>query len=155
MRECDGDASVAGAGEASTERAMDSMSLERERGITIQAKYTSMPWRGHTVNAVDTPGHADFGGEVERVLGMVDGAILLVDAAEGPLAQTKFVVAKALARGLRPILLLNKVDRDSVTEESCGTRPLQPPLLSPRSPTPRLRRGHRRCVRPLCRAGRV
>jgi GTP-binding protein len=120
MRECDGDASHAGGGEASSERAMDSLSLERERGITIQAKYTSMPWRGRTLNAVDTPGHADFGGEVERVLGMVDGAVLLVDAAEGPLAQTKFVVAKAVARGLRPILVLNKVDRDSVTEERCS-----------------------------------
>lgn len=120
MRECDGDAAVAGAGEASTERALDSMTLERERGITIAAKYTSMPWRGHTLNAVDTPGHADFGGEVERVLGMVDGAVLLVDASEGPLAQTKFVVAKALARGLRPILLLNKVDRSAVTEARCA-----------------------------------
>jgi GTP-binding protein len=120
MRECDGDASHAGGGEASSERAMDSLSLERERGITIQAKYTSMPWRGRTLNAVDTPGHADFGGEVERVLGMVDGAVLLVDASEGPLAQTKFVVAKAVARGLRPILVLNKVDRDAVTEERCS-----------------------------------
>ena len=120
MRECDGDDSMAGAGDAPTERALDSGALERERGITIMAKYTSMAWRGHTLNAVDTPGHADFGGEVERVLGMVDGALLLVDAVEGPLAQTKYVVSKALRQGLRPIVVLNKVDRDSVTEQRCG-----------------------------------
>jgi GTP-binding protein len=120
MRECDGDASVSGAGDSPTERALDSGALERERGITILAKTTSMAWKGHTLNAVDTPGHADFGGEVERVLGMVDGALLLVDAVEGPLAQTKYVVSKALRQGLRPILVLNKVDRDSVTEQRCG-----------------------------------
>ncbi|CAM6121657.1 unnamed protein product [Calypogeia fissa] len=104
----------------SRERAMDSISLERERGITIASKYTSMSYGGLELNMVDTPGHADFGGEVERVVGMVDGAVLVVDAGEGPLAQTKFVVAKALSRGIRPILLLNKVDRPSVTEERCG-----------------------------------
>ncbi|MCO5571830.1 hypothetical protein L7F22_025578 [Adiantum nelumboides] len=102
------------------ERTMDSISLERERGITIASKYTSMSWGGVDLNVVDTPGHADFGGEVERVIGMVEGAILVVDAGEGPLAQTKFVVAKALKLGLRPILLLNKVDRPTVTAERCG-----------------------------------
>ncbi|KAL2328146.1 hypothetical protein Fmac_021573 [Flemingia macrophylla] len=101
------------------ERAMDSISLERERGITIASKVTSISWKENELNMVDTPGHADFGGEVERVVGMVEGAILVVDAGEGPLAQTKFVLAKALKFGLRPILLLNKVDRPSVTEETC------------------------------------
>ncbi|RDX68344.1 typA [Mucuna pruriens] len=101
------------------ERAMDSITLERERGITIASKVTSVSWRENELNMVDTPGHADFGGEVERVVGMVEGAILVVDAGEGPLAQTKFVLAKALKYGLRPILLLNKVDRPSVTEETC------------------------------------
>jgi GTP-binding protein len=93
------------------ERAMDSNDLERERGITILAKCTSVEWKGVRINIVDTPGHADFGGEVERILNMVDGAIVLVDAAEGALPQTKFVVGKALARGIRPIVVVNKVDR--------------------------------------------
>ena len=93
------------------ERAMDSNDLERERGITILAKVTSIEWGETRVNIVDTPGHADFGGEVERILGMVDGALVLVDAAEGPLPQTKFVVSKALKLGLRPIVVINKVDR--------------------------------------------
>lgn len=93
------------------ERAMDSGELERERGITILAKCTSVVWRNTKINIVDTPGHADFGGEVERILSMVDGAVLLVDAAEGPLPQTKFVVSKALELGLRPIVIINKVDR--------------------------------------------
>jgi len=93
------------------ERAMDSNDLERERGITILAKATSVVWHGTRINIVDTPGHADFGGEVERILNMVDGAIVLVDAAEGPLPQTKFVVSKALKMGLRPIVAINKVDR--------------------------------------------
>jgi GTP-binding protein len=93
------------------ERAMDSNDLERERGITILAKATSVVWRDTRINIVDTPGHADFGGEVERILNMVDGAIVLVDAAEGPLPQTKFVVSKALKMGLRPIVAINKVDR--------------------------------------------
>ncbi|KAL5130938.1 GTP-binding protein TypA/BipA [Glycine soja] len=101
------------------ERAMDSISLERERGITISSKVTSVSWKENELNMVDTPGHADFGGEVERVVGMVEGAILVVDAGEGPLAQTKFVLAKALKYGLRPILLLNKVDRPAVSEETC------------------------------------
>ncbi|TCP63436.1 GTP-binding protein [Rhodovulum bhavnagarense] len=93
------------------ERAMDSNDLERERGITILAKATSVEWDGHRVNIVDTPGHADFGGEVERILSMVDGVVLLVDAAEGPMPQTKFVTSKALALGLRPIVVVNKVDK--------------------------------------------
>jgi GTP-binding protein len=93
------------------ERALDSNDLERERGITILAKVTSIPWRDVRINIVDTPGHADFGGEVERILNMVDGALLLVDAAEGPLPQTKFVVSKALKVGLKPIVVINKVDR--------------------------------------------
>lgn len=93
------------------ERVMDSNALEKERGITILAKCTSVTWNDMRLNIVDTPGHADFGGEVERVLSMVDGALLLVDAAEGPMPQTKFVLSKALALGLRPILVINKVDR--------------------------------------------
>ena len=93
------------------ERALDSNDLERERGITILSKVTSLAWEDVRINIVDTPGHADFGGEVERILNMVDGAIVLVDAAEGPLPQTKFVVSKALKVGLRPIVAINKVDR--------------------------------------------
>jgi GTP-binding protein len=93
------------------ERALDSNDLERERGITILAKCTSLPWKDTRINIVDTPGHADFGGEVERILNMVDGALVLVDAAEGPLPQTKFVVSKALKVGLKPIVVINKVDR--------------------------------------------
>ncbi len=93
------------------ERAMDSNDLERERGITILAKVTSILWHDTRINIVDTPGHADFGGEVERILNMVDGVLVLVDAAEGPLPQTKFVVSKALKVGLKPIVVINKVDR--------------------------------------------
>ena len=93
------------------ERVMDSNDLEKERGITIMAKATSIAWRETRINIVDTPGHADFGGEVERILSMVDGAIVLVDAAEGPMPQTKFVVGKALKIGLKPIVAVNKVDK--------------------------------------------
>ena len=93
------------------ERAMDSNDLERERGITILAKCTSVVWKDTRINIVDTPGHADFGGEVERVLSMVDGVLLLVDAAEGPMPQTKFVLGKALRLGLRPVVVINKIDR--------------------------------------------
>ncbi|WP_439817511.1 translational GTPase TypA [Zavarzinia sp. CC-PAN008] len=93
------------------ERVMDSNALERERGITILAKCTSVQWGDTRINIVDTPGHADFGGEVERILSMVDGVVLLVDAAEGPLPQTKFVLSKALALGMKPIVVINKVDR--------------------------------------------
>ena len=94
-----------------SERVMDSNDLERERGITILAKATSVEWKETRINIVDTPGHADFGGEVERILSMVDGVVLLVDAAEGPMPQTKFVTSKALNLGLRPIVVLNKVDK--------------------------------------------
>ncbi len=95
------------------ERVMDSNELERERGITILAKNTAITWNGWRINIVDTPGHADFGGEVERVLSMVDSVLLLVDAVEGPMPQTRFVTSKAFAQGLRPIVVINKVDRDS------------------------------------------
>ena len=100
------------------ERALDSNDLERERGITILAKCTSVIWREVCINIVDTPGHADFGGEVERILSMVDGVLVLVDAAEGPMPQTKFVVAKALARGLKPIVVINKIDRSDARPEA-------------------------------------
>src|SRR5579863_6055659 len=93
------------------ERALDSNELERERGITILAKCTSLVWGETRINIVDTPGHADFGGEVERILSMVDGVLVLVDAAEGPMPQTKFVTAKALKQGLKPIVVINKIDR--------------------------------------------
>ncbi|MDP3369417.1 MAG: GTP-binding protein, partial [Brevundimonas sp.] len=103
------------ANEAQSERAMDSNDQEKERGITILAKCTSVLWHGETgdtrINIIDTPGHADFGGEVERILGMVDGCVLLVDAEEGVMPQTKFVLTKALKMGLKPILCINKVDR--------------------------------------------
>ena len=92
------------------ERVMDSNDLEKERGITILAKNTAIRWQGQRINIVDTPGHADFGGEVERVLSMVDSVLLLVDAREGPMPQTRFVTQKALARGLRPIVVVNKID---------------------------------------------
>ena len=100
------------------ERVMDSGDLEKERGITILAKPTSVQWRDVRINIIDTPGHADFGGEVERVLDMADGVILLTDAAEGPMPQTKFVLGKALKQGLRPMVIINKIDRsDSRAEE--------------------------------------
>src|SRR6202162_1500799 len=108
------------------ERALDSNELERERGITILAKCTSGVWRSQVspggndvrINIVDTPGHADFGGEVERILSMVDGVLVLVDAAEGPMPQTKFVGGKALRRGLKPIVVVNKVDRPDARAEA-------------------------------------
>ncbi|MBV9654814.1 MAG: translational GTPase TypA [Acetobacteraceae bacterium] len=103
------------------ERALDRNDLERERGITILAKCTSVVWQDTRINIVDTPGHADFGGEVERILAMVDGAIVLVDAAEGVLPQTKFVVGKALARGLKPIVVVNKVDRGDARPDEVHT----------------------------------
>ena len=93
------------------DRVLDSGDLEREKGITILAKHTAVTWRGLTVNVVDTPGHADFGGEVERALSMVDGVLLLVDASEGPLPQTRFVLRKTLAAGLPVVLVVNKTDR--------------------------------------------
>ena len=93
------------------ERVMDSNDLEKERGITILAKNTAVEWNNIRMNIVDTPGHADFGGEVERILSMVDGVLLLVDAAEGPMPQTKFVTSKALSLGLKPIVVINKADK--------------------------------------------
>ncbi|MEE8538526.1 MAG: GTP-binding protein, partial [Woeseiaceae bacterium] len=93
-------------------RVMDSNDLERERGITILAKNTAISWQDYRINIVDTPGHADFGGEVERVLSMVDSVLLLVDAVEGPMPQTRFVTQKAFARGLAPLVVINKIDRD-------------------------------------------
>jgi GTP-binding protein len=98
---------------APPDRAMDSNDLERERGITILSKTTAIRWKGHRINIVDTPGHADFGGEVERVLSMVDSVLLLVDAVEGPMPQTRFVTQKAFARGLNPIVVINKIDREA------------------------------------------
>ena len=98
------------------ERAMDSNELEKERGITILAKCTSINWKDSKINIIDTPGHADFGGEVERILSMVDGVVLLVDAAEGPMPQTKFVLGKALKIGLKPIVVINKIDRNDARE---------------------------------------
>ncbi len=103
------------------ERAMDRNDLERERGITILAKCTSVVWRDSRINIIDTPGHADFGGEVERILNMVDGVIVLVDAAEGALPQTKFVLTKALARGIKPIVVVNKVDRQDARPDEVHT----------------------------------
>src|SRR5438309_11214970 len=97
--------------QAVAERIMDSMDLEREKGITIMAKNTAVNYREHHINIVDTPGHADFGSEVERTLTLVDGVLLLVDAAEGPLPQTRFVLKKALEAGLPPIVVVNKIDR--------------------------------------------
>ena len=94
------------------DRVMDSNDLERERGITILAKNTSVKWNDYRINIVDTPGHADFGGEVERVLSMVDSVLLLVDAVDGPMPQTRFVTQKAFAQGLVPIVVINKIDRD-------------------------------------------
>lgn len=97
----------------SEDRVMDSIDLERERGITIMSKCTRVEYNGHVLNIVDTPGHSDFGGEVERILSMVDGVVLVVDATEGPMSQTKFVLTKALNRGLKPLVVINKVDRET------------------------------------------
>jgi GTP-binding protein len=102
-----------GGNKLSEDRVMDSIDLERERGITIISKCTRVEYNGHILNIVDTPGHQDFGGEVERILSMVDGVVLVVDATEGPMSQTKFVLTKALNRGLKPLVVINKVDRDT------------------------------------------
>ena len=107
------------------DRVMDSMDLEREKGITIRAKNTAVRWKEHLLNIVDTPGHADFGGEVERVMKMVDGVLLLVDALDGPQAQTRFVLKKALFNGLRPIIVINKVDRDSADPQRVHDKVLE------------------------------
>ena len=115
------------------ERVMDSNDLEKERGITILAKNTAIEYEGYHINIVDTPGHADFGGEVERVLGMVDCVVLLVDAQEGPMPQTRFVTKKALALGLKPIVVINKIDNRlpvqaglSTKHSNCSTTWAQP-----------------------------
>lgn len=105
------------AGQAVDERLMDSLELEKERGITIAAKNCSVRWNGVRINIIDTPGHADFGGEVERALSMADGAILLVDASEGPLPQTRFVLEKALEAGLKIMVVINKIDRKDARPE--------------------------------------
>merc|ERR1711916_242996 len=97
--------------ELDSERIMDSNDQEKERGITILAKNTAIKWNGYRVNIVDTPGHADFGGEVERVMSMVDSVLLIVDAQEGPMPQTRFVTQKAFAQGLKPIVVINKIDK--------------------------------------------
>ena len=99
------------------ERVMDSNALEKERGITILAKNTAIDWHDYHINIVDTPGHADFGGEVERVLSMVDSVLLLVDAVDGPMPQTRFVTQKAFALGLKPIVVINKIDRPGARAE--------------------------------------
>jgi len=104
-------------GQETEERLMDNMDLERERGITIAAKNCSIIWKGIKINILDTPGHADFGGEVERALSMVDGVVLLVDASEGPLPQTRFVLTKALESGLAPVIVINKIDRSDARPE--------------------------------------
>lgn len=113
------------ANQAVQERAMDSMDLEREKGITIKAKNTSIHWNGYTINIVDTPGHADFGGEVERVMKMVDGVLLVVDAFEGPQAQTRFVLRKALQENLMPIVVINKIDRPHADAEAVREKVLE------------------------------
>ncbi|MDA8968570.1 translational GTPase TypA [Akkermansiaceae bacterium] len=111
--------------QAVTERAMDSMDLEREKGITIKAKNTAVHWNDHIINIVDTPGHADFGGEVERVMKMVDGVILVVDAFGGPQAQTRFVLRKALQEGLKPIIVVNKIDRPNSDPQAVHEKVLE------------------------------
>src|SRR5438128_2451309 len=100
---------------ASEERIMDSMDLEREKGITIKAKNAAFKYKDYHINIVDTPGHADFGGEVERIMNMIDGVLLVVDAVDGPQAQTRFVLRKALEAGAKPIVVINKIDRDNAT----------------------------------------
>lgn len=113
------------AGQVAQERAMDSLDLEREKGITIKAKNASVHWKDYLINIVDTPGHVDFGGEVERILKMVDGVLLLVDAFDGPQAQTRFVLKKALAHGLKPIVVINKVDRDKADPQAVHDKVLE------------------------------
>ena len=101
------------ANQATEERMMDSMDLEREKGITIKAKNAAFGYKDYHINIIDTPGHADFGGEVERIMNMIDGVLLVVDAAEGPQAQTRFVLRKALESGAKPIVVINKIDREN------------------------------------------
>ena len=128
---------------------MDNNAIERERGITILAKNCAVSWKGTHINIVDTPGHADFGGEVERALSMVDGVVLLIDAQEGPMPQTRFVTKKALALGLRPILVVNKVDKPGARPAARGQRRLRPVRQARRHRRPArfpggLRLGHQR-----------
>ena len=111
--------------QAVVERVMDSMDLEKEKGITIKAKNTAVIWDGYTINIVDTPGHADFGAEVERVMKMVDGVLLLVDAVDGPQAQTRWVLKKALTNGLAPIVVVNKVDREHADPKAVHDKVLE------------------------------
>ena len=101
---------------------MDSMDLEREKGITIRAKNAAFKYKDYHINIVDTPGHADFGGEVERIMNMIDGVLLVVDAADGPQAQTRFVLRKALEAGAKPIVVINKIDRENAARTRCSTR---------------------------------
>src|ERR1043165_10179282 len=103
--------------EAVPERAMDSYDQERERGITIFAKHTCIPFENYKINIIDTPGHSDFSGEVQRILGMVNSVLLLVDAQEGPMPQTRYVLSQALKRGLKPIVVVNKIDRPHATPD--------------------------------------
>ena len=126
------------------DRVMDNTDLERERGITILAKNTAVHYHDLLINIVDTPGHADFGGEVERTLSMVDGVMLLVDASEGPLPQTRFVLRKALERGLPPIVVLNKIDRPDARAKRCSTRSTISSSISMR---PRIRSSSPCCTR--------
>ena len=135
--------------EARVDRVMDSDDQERERGITILAKAASIEWNDVRINLVDTPGHADFGGEVERALTLVDGVLLLVDAAEGPMPQTRYVLSKALARGLPAVVVINKVDRADARLEAGGRRGLRAVLRSRRR-----RRAHRVPHHQLHRSGR-
>ena len=134
---------------------MDNNAIEKERGITILAKNCAVTWKGTHINIVDTPGHADFGGEVERALSMVDGVVLLIDAQEGPMPQTRFVTKKALALGLKPILVVNKVDKPgrapttwSTPPSTCSTSSARPTSNSTsRSSTPRASTAGRRWKR--------
>jgi GTP-binding protein len=103
--------------ESQEERLMDSMDLEKEKGITIRAKNAAFKYKDYHINIVDTPGHADFGGEVERIMNMIDGVLLVVDAADGPQAQTRFVLRKALEAGAKPIVVINKIDRENATPQ--------------------------------------
>src|SRR5512132_1840843 len=121
-------AGVFRANEIVAERVMDSNDLEREKGITILAKNTAVTYQGTKINIVDTPGHADFGGEVERALRMVDGVLLLVDAAEGPLPQTRFVLSKALSMGLRTVLVINKIDRQAARPRAALAQAYSPSI---------------------------
>src|SRR5688572_32033856 len=116
---------------ASEERIMDSMDLEREKGITIRAKNAAFRWKDYHVNIVDTPGHADFGGEVERIMKMIDGVLLVVDAHDGPLAEMKFVLKKAHENRAKPIVVINKIDRDKAEQHKLMDQRVEPVLELP------------------------